>query len=233
MRTHQRLHFPQSSSGVLQIAADPTLQSSPTSSLVTGGWARRHFEAPRSSTETFRPIIRPVPPPRSEDRPPKPAKKAIPSRNKGNSEEFTAAEKRHVLPSMESPQTKFPSSNWKTRRVVLDESGQSRRMCRSGELDLSARMSRKQRVQALMNGSRLRAEYSKDFFKEGGLIPGSTIRIGKNSVPREVDILESAKASVAAKLRRDRDRARERDIRLDRTQVEELSVIPPPRFSLT
>ena len=225
MKLNQGLHFPQTSSDVLQTESHGGINDDPRPPrLVTGGWTRRHFQESRSSTEGFRPVIRPIRVDNSAEQTFKPTKKILLSKNKDYSEEFKAVEKRHVLPSAESPEVKYPSSTWKTKRVVLDEFGQSRRVLRSGELDFSVSMTRKHRVSLESSETRPPAECSAGLFKGGGLIPGSTIRIRQNSKPRDMEIMALANAKVIEKLRRDLESTRERENRIASADVEELSV---------
>lgn len=169
------------------------------SSIVLREGSRRHFAGDgQAAEEPFRPICRQVEHrDETEEGVRALAKKRVESKNQGLSEEQARAERRHLVLAAErtSATALLPSVRWKTKRVVLDERGFSRKTDASREHDLVALMTRKRSACCPERTQTLRgAECSSGFFRQSG------------GAVREQDLEESAERLYRHKLAVDETR---------------------------
>lgn len=231
-RFNQRIHFPTASdSNVLQYCGRQSMigLEGTEKSIVIGEGSRKHYKDWRESqVEQFRPIIKLIEHKDiSSEYELKRAKKLVQSKNKGYSDTYVKPEMRHLPDAVDrkSEESLLPSVTWKTRGVVYDQFGISCKQKSSEELDLSSYMNRKQRPKYPEHARvSLAPDYSRGFFKSGGLVVGSTNKLNRNTRKREEVINEEAEAMYQLKLEKDKQKLRQKTTAADWELVRDLSV---------
>jgi hypothetical protein len=121
------------------------------------------------------------------------------SANRGYSEEQAQTRSRRYVEAIipkGTEDSKLPSADWKCKRVVLDEEGVTRRVQRSEEFTLASCMTQKKRVDIERHVPG-HPEYSIDFYKQEGLVIGSSLK------PRsKTKFIESTNLSESSSIQR-------------------------------
>mmetsp|Transcript_15383 Transcript_15383/g.23178 ORF Transcript_15383/g.23178 Transcript_15383/m.23178 type:complete len:267 (+) Transcript_15383:172-972(+) len=198
---NEKIHFKQLSFGATSNGSD-----SGKGSLAIGESEKRHFEPQRSSSREFHPSCRMV-----EHMERCPDEVVIPKRRPQlHTLKFTAADRyrdrRHVresdLPCVKNPKEK--ELNWTRKKTVRDGNNTIVSAKSSGEYQIETTINRKQRIPSITrmrNGipianpgdkSYRDAEKSIGFYKEGGLIAGSSIN------PRPAKVLKGSAETMHA-----------------------------------
>lgn len=203
-------------------------------SLVIGEGPKRYFAPSYGATDVYRSSCRLVEPVQRSNE--APVRVPYPKAHEVKCTTFTRdRDRRHLtesgLPSIISPKDR--ELNWTTKKTVLcGDDNQPRHSYKSNEYQIESKINRKQRVHDTDMGKKRNyisvasmgdkaykgPEHSAGFFKDGGLIPGSSIiqrtkisSIPQNTTPadtnrslkslsahekRELDIMNNDRASI-------------------------------------
>ena len=199
-----------------------TNEISEDTSIILGDRGKKRFPPMASQTKDYKPHKKPIGPPHRINSPPR-GKRCI--QVKHNSEEIEMQSKRHLLPAVRKSDYDVA---WSKKGKVLGPDGKPVSMREPENYNLETTMNRKQRLIGELdrrNGIGTSnpgdlpfktSEHAPDFFKEGGIIPGSTIQMRQSTKPvpkkNENDAaqtsnkkLEATYGKMKARLERDYD----------------------------
>ena len=208
-------------------------------SIVPHEGSRLHFESSHrlSSSEEFKPCRRSILCGESEESVGRRAKRLVTSSNSQLSTQPPLIRLRQPRPAsleVTAQPSLLPCAKWKTKRVVLDEHGVTLRVQRSQEMDLTTLMNRKQRIEheapsssSSQGGRQREADASAGYFKEGGLISGSTMILRRNQMVRTEVVEENAARAVLLKRLKEEESLRRRVAQQDAALVLRLTVGAP------
>jgi hypothetical protein len=164
-------------------------------SLILGEKGKKRFELQYSNVGEFKPGRRTLSPPSRPDDP-KRGKRYIAPRQYENLETSFSRGSFAGMATKRSDSTDLPVVGW-TRKMMVGSDGELLSSKVSEEYSIEKIMNRKQSTSNLSSSSMIKnVEHQPNFFAEGGLIPGSTMRQRGNAPANSSGHLESSTLSA-------------------------------------